>query len=144
MASHAVMAFRVRPSCRQTISLLAKPFVPGQRLVIPRYNTAAAPAVRPASKAVPHTAGANGLGVHIVAPGETLIKISHIYKKSLVELAKVNKIQPHAKLNIGDKIIIPGIRTTKAQPKEATKVADAKPLGAPTPKLAAASENGTG
>src|SRR5215213_2636910 len=110
---------------------------PGQRLVIPRYNTAAAPAVHSAPKAVPHTAGANGLGVHIVASGETLTKISHIYKKSLVELAKVNKIQPHAKLNIGDKIIIPGIRTTNAKPKEAPKVADAKPLGRPAPKLAA-------
>ena len=111
---------------------------PGQRLVIPRYNTAAAPAVHPAPKAVPHIAGANGLGVHIVAPGETLTKISHIYKKSLVELAKVNKIQPHAKLNIGDKIIIPGIRTTSAKPKDAPKVADAKPIRAPAPKLAAA------
>jgi len=111
---------------------------PGQRLVIPRYNTAAAPAVHSAPKAVPHTAGANGLGVHIVASGETLTKISHIYKKSLVELAKVNKIQPHAKLNIGDKIIIPGIRTTNAKPKDAPKVADAKPLGSPAPKLAAA------
>jgi murein DD-endopeptidase MepM/ murein hydrolase activator NlpD len=109
---------------------------PGQRLVIPRYNQAAAPALRPtvaAAKPAPQTAPANGLGVHIVAPGETLSKISRIYKKPLVELAKVNNIQPQATLHIGDKIIIPGMRTSDAQQKGASKVAEAKPLGNPAP-----------
>jgi murein DD-endopeptidase MepM/ murein hydrolase activator NlpD len=109
---------------------------PGQRLVIPRYNQAAAPALRPtvaAAKPAPQTAPGNGLGVHIVAPGETLSKISRIYKKSLVELAKANNMQPQATLHIGDKIIIPGMRTTSAQQKDAPKVADAKPLGNPAP-----------
>ncbi len=110
---------------------------PGQRLVIPRYNQAAAPASRP-SIAAAKPAPANGLGVHIVAPGETLSKISRIYKKSLVELAKANNIQPQATLHIGDKIIIPGLRTSSAPHKDAPKVADAKPLGAPAPKATAA------
>ena len=112
---------------------------PGQRLVIPRYNQAsapatAAPALRPtiaAAKPAPQAAPASGLGVHIVAPGETLSKISRIYKKSLVELAKANNMQPQATLHIGDKIIIPGMRTSNAQHKDAPKVADAKPLGTP-------------
>jgi murein DD-endopeptidase MepM/ murein hydrolase activator NlpD len=125
---------------------------PGQRLVIPRYNTqsvaAATPATRPAAIAparpAPQAVAAlshpstpvGGSGVHVVAPGETLTKISHIYKKSLVELAKANNIQPHTKLNIGDKIVIPGMRVSNAPRADAPKVADAKPLANPTPAKA--------
>jgi murein DD-endopeptidase MepM/ murein hydrolase activator NlpD len=114
---------------------------PGQRLVIPRYNNqaAAAPA-RPGPQAValsnPSTPQPAG-GVHVVAPGETLTKISHIYKKSLVELAKANNIQPHAKLNIGDKIVIPGMRVSNAPRKDTPKVAESKPPANTTPKAAA-------
>src|SRR4051812_46213559 len=59
---------------------------PGQRLVIPRHNQAAAqPAGRPVIAATAKPAlqapPNNGLGVHVVAHGETLIKIAHIYKK---------------------------------------------------------------
>jgi murein DD-endopeptidase MepM/ murein hydrolase activator NlpD len=116
---------------------------PGQRLVIPRYNPAATPALRPAvatAKPAPQAAPANASGVHIVAPGETLTKISRIYKKSLVELAKANNIQPQATLHIGDKIIIPGMRTSNALHKDAPKAAEAKPLGNPAsaPKATAA------
>jgi murein DD-endopeptidase MepM/ murein hydrolase activator NlpD len=122
---------------------------PGQRLVIPRYNNqsvaAATPAMRPAAVAparpAPQAVAAlshpstpvGGSGVHVVAPGETLTKISHIYKKSLVELAKANNIQPHTKLNIGDKIVIPGMRVSNAPRTDAPKVADAKPLANPAP-----------
>jgi murein DD-endopeptidase MepM/ murein hydrolase activator NlpD len=133
---------------------------PGQRLVIPRYNTqsvAAAPAARPAAIApgrpAPQAVAAlshpstpvAGVGVHVVAPGETLTKISHIYNKSLVELAKANNIQPHTKLTIGDKIIIPGMRVTSAPRKDTPKVAEAQPLpnlapakAAPAPAVVAA------
>jgi murein DD-endopeptidase MepM/ murein hydrolase activator NlpD len=113
---------------------------PGQRLVIPRHNQAAAPAVaqpavrpviaaaaKPALQAPPN----NGLGVHIVAPGDTLIKIAHIYKKPVVEIAKANNIQPQATLHIGEKIVIPGLRAASVQHKETTKVAEAKPAAVP-------------
>src|SRR5215204_1405538 len=108
---------------------------------------ATAPASHPTTKGVTHTAGANGLGVHIVAPGETLTKISRIYKKSPVELAKINKMEQQATLRIGDKIVIPGLRTTNVQPKDAPKATDAKPLGtppkAPPPKQAAVTSEPT-
>ena len=52
----------------------------------------------------------NTVGVHIVAPGETLIKIARLYNKPLVEIAKANNIPPHTKVNIGDRIVIPGLR----------------------------------
>jgi murein DD-endopeptidase MepM/ murein hydrolase activator NlpD len=124
---------------------------PGQRLVIPRYNNhaaapaAAGPSTRPAAIAparpVPQAVGALSNtsapgGVHIVAPGETLTRISRIYNKSLTDIARANNIQPHTKLNIGDKIVIPGVRMSSAQ-KGAPKLAQAKPLANPATKTPA-------
>jgi murein DD-endopeptidase MepM/ murein hydrolase activator NlpD len=111
----------------------------GQRLVIPRYSSPAvatapqpsrltAPAApRPVppvtASAAPRAAGPINSGVHVVAPGETLTKIAHLYGKSLAEIAKANNILPYSKLSIGDRIIIPGARvgstTTEAEPTAA-------------------------
>lgn len=94
---------------------LAGPAVlqPGRRLVIPRYSgpaSAAAPAAAPQAVAAPATAGprvAAG-GVHVVAPGETLVGISKRYNTSIKDLAAANNIQPHAMLKMGDRLVIPG------------------------------------
>ena len=118
---------------------------PGQRLVIPRYiaplttpNGAPATQIATAAPGAPAlgpvathaaTAPLNG-NVHIVAPGETLIKIARTYNKTLVEVAKANNIPPHTKVNIGDRIIIPGLRTAQ---KDAPKIADAKGAAAGKP-----------
>jgi murein DD-endopeptidase MepM/ murein hydrolase activator NlpD len=120
----------------------------GQRLVIPRYSSPAvatapqpsrvtapaapsaptapsAPRPVPAvtASAAPHAAGPVNSGVHVVAPGETLTKIAHLYGKSLAEIAKANNILPYSKLSIGDRIIIPGARVgsiaTEAEPMAA-------------------------
>src|SRR6516164_5933547 len=59
---------------------------PGQRLVIPRYastRVASATAPRPAAaEPVPAVNGGGNAGVHVVAVGDTLSKISHRYHKS--------------------------------------------------------------
>jgi murein DD-endopeptidase MepM/ murein hydrolase activator NlpD len=119
----------------------------GQRLVIPRYNPPlAAPASVPqpshaagpvaAKPALPPTpavaapapatlasagghaaAPTNNPGVHVVAPGDTLARIAHQYGKPLAEVAKANHIAPSAKLNIGDRILIPGTRVGGAKPE---------------------------
>jgi murein DD-endopeptidase MepM/ murein hydrolase activator NlpD len=118
----------------------------GQRLVIPRYNSTAAGATPsnrlaavgapksvppPALAAAPvtavpatvastagHAAGAgNNPAVHVVANGETLTKIAHQYGKPLAEIAKANNMAPSAKLSIGDRIIIPGVRVGAARPE---------------------------
>jgi murein DD-endopeptidase MepM/ murein hydrolase activator NlpD len=112
---------------------------PGQHLVIPRYiNSASAtsqaplaspPATRAAaaaSKATTTAAPAPGTpGVHVVAAGETLSKISRLYGKPVAEIAKANNMQPATPLKIGDRLVIPGVRVTAkkpgtavAQPKE--------------------------
>jgi len=115
----------------------------GRRLVIPRFNAAANPAapqtlpapasVRPAPATV--AAPANGT-VHVVAPGENLIRIAHRYKKPLTEVAKANNLAPHAMVKIGDRIVIPGVRaaTPAAQPRPLA--AAPAPLQVPGPKLA--------
>jgi murein DD-endopeptidase MepM/ murein hydrolase activator NlpD len=94
---------------------------PGQHLVIPRYSqsriAAGAPASRPASS--PHRstpALAGNPGAHVVAPGETLSKISRLYRKPVSEIARANNIQVAAPLRIGDRLVIPGVRSSAAKP----------------------------
>jgi murein DD-endopeptidase MepM/ murein hydrolase activator NlpD len=124
----------------------------GQRLVIPRYSStasaAAAPATVPASshpaaappaapKPAPaltaspsaHAAGPVNATVHVVAPGETLIKIAHQYGKSVAEIAKANNILPYSKVSIGDRILVPGVHVASAKPEGEPATAAAKPAG---------------
>ena len=133
---------------------------PGQRLVIPHYKQASAPsasapatfapaphaaAPRPmASRPVEPTVGAlsgahgpSGSGVHVVAQGDTLSKISKLYGKSIAEIARANNKEPGAMLKIGERLTIPGVRTSKAQKKDAAKLAQGKPLGTPPAAKAA-------
>jgi murein DD-endopeptidase MepM/ murein hydrolase activator NlpD len=131
---------------------------PGQRLVIPKYEAtgstvaprvaAAPPQPRPAISAPATTAPASsGPHVHIIQPGETLMKLSRQYNKPLVEIARANNIPPSTLVKIGDRIVIPGVRgqvaaaRPVAQPKPAAPVmAQAQPKpAAPAPqKLASA------
>jgi murein DD-endopeptidase MepM/ murein hydrolase activator NlpD len=101
------------------------PVQPGQRLVIPRYVSAAgAPAPRqiahaepprPAPIAAPAPASvqqpqrqAVSNQVHVVQPGESLIGIAKHYNVPLNELAHANRIEPYAKVSMGDQLTIPG------------------------------------
>jgi murein DD-endopeptidase MepM/ murein hydrolase activator NlpD len=123
---------------------------PGQRLVIPRY-TGAAPSAAPApiaSNAAPRPSPApvsaitpaqpaavtGSSGLHVVAAGDTLYKISRIYGRSVVDLAKANSIEPTATLKIGDRIVIPGGHA----PHSVARSKSPQPLAAPSAKAAAA------
>ena len=99
---------------------------PGQRLVIPRYVAGAAPtqpapqvaapSYTPAPAPVAHTAPAAGENVHVVAPGESLIGLSRRYGMTLAALARHNGISPYTRVNVGDRIKVPGnSRQTVAQ-----------------------------
>jgi murein DD-endopeptidase MepM/ murein hydrolase activator NlpD len=111
---------------------------PGQRLVIPRYTStrvATAPAPRPATPAPAAAVHATpNSGVHVVAAGDTLGKISYRYHKPINEIAKANNIQPTATLNVGDRVIIPAAQTSEvktsapaAPAQQKTVVASAAP-----------------
>jgi murein DD-endopeptidase MepM/ murein hydrolase activator NlpD len=125
---------------------------PGQRLVIPRYLGGAPSAAPNASAAAPRPTPAppaalsptqpatvtGTSGLHVVAAGDTLYKISRTYGRSVADLAKANNIEPTATLKIGDRIVIPGGSATagKSAPKTAPKTA--QPLAAPSNAKAAA------
>jgi murein DD-endopeptidase MepM/ murein hydrolase activator NlpD len=120
---------------------------PGQRLVIPRYNAGAATASAPAARApmnVPVRAAPSmtaSAGTHVVAPGETLIKIAHRYRVPLMEIAKANRIEPYKQIRMGDRLIIPGRALTPAQsaavrPEAGQMLAQPKSLPAPQQKMA--------
>jgi murein DD-endopeptidase MepM/ murein hydrolase activator NlpD len=105
----------------------------GQQLVIPRYQATRAPAAPPKIAPVAAMSPAGNPGVHVVAPGETLSKISRLYSKPVGELAKANNIAVTARLNVGDRLVIPGVRTSAGKPKlvaDATSAPSAGPQSA--------------
>lgn len=109
---------------------------PGQRLVIPRYNLGGATgSVAPRAGAVagvsPSAAPAPMSSVHVVGPGENLVKISKRYNRPIGEIAAANRIAPHAMLKIGDRLVIPG----KSAPagRTAALTPEPAPVPAPTP-----------
>jgi len=95
---------------------------PGQRIVIPRYVSSSASAPRDAKSA--HVAQ----GVHVVAPGETMIGIAHKYGIALNALARANNMQPFGKISVGQQLIIPG--------SHSVAVAHAPAAPPPTPQVA--------
>jgi len=128
---------------------------PGQQLVIPRYSnsstTAAAPVTGPAlaaSKSAPASKPLGGKpaaaspaanpGVHVVAQGETLSKISRLYRKPVKEIAKANNIQVTSPLKIGDRLVIPGAGVSTAAKSDATPAKTTTPAGAQPKPVAAA------
>ncbi|MFN3656217.1 MAG: peptidoglycan DD-metalloendopeptidase family protein [Pseudolabrys sp.] len=116
---------------------------PGQRLVIPRYVTAGTAPARTAPVQTPHvqapqvqapqtaparSAAAAG-SVHVVQPGETLIGIARRNGLTLSEIARANNIQPYTKVNIGDRVTVPG--TARPQPVAAARPAPVQPAPQP-------------
>jgi murein DD-endopeptidase MepM/ murein hydrolase activator NlpD len=67
---------------------------------------------------VAQTAPATSGNVHVVAPGESLIGISRRYGTTLAALARDNGISPYTRVNVGDRIKVPGnSRQTALQPQ---------------------------
>jgi murein DD-endopeptidase MepM/ murein hydrolase activator NlpD len=91
----------------------------GQRLVIPRY----VPAREPSRAAAAAPAARPDDIIHTVAPGETLMRIAHHYSVELSTLARANKIQPYSKIEIGQRLTIPGGRRVAALREPAPKAA---------------------
>jgi murein DD-endopeptidase MepM/ murein hydrolase activator NlpD len=126
----------------------------GQQLVIPRYsNSSASAAVSPAGPASaapksvpakplgkPAASPAGNPGVHVVAQGETLSKISRLYGKPVNEIAKANNIQLTSPLKIGDRLTIPGARVSAAAKPNATPIKSTPAVAQPKPVAAAPKE----
>jgi murein DD-endopeptidase MepM/ murein hydrolase activator NlpD len=119
----------------------------GQQVIIPRYIGTSPPASAPPSRPVASKAAPAGMspagnpGVHVVAQGDTLSKISRLYGKPVSEIAKANNIQATSKINVGDRLVIPGVRVSAAKPRatpapvaQTPSASPAKPPSAPPPK----------
>ena len=115
----------------------------GQQLVIPRYSNSSASAAPKSAAAKPlgkpAASPAGNPGVHVVAQGETLSKISRLYGKPVNDIAKANNIQVTSPLKIGDRLAIPGVRVSAAKPnatpiKSTPALAQPKPVAATAPK----------
>lgn len=129
---------------------------PGQQLVIPHAGaTAAAPApvaAAPAMAPRPFAAVAAPSSFHFVNHGDTLASIARKNHISAAELARVNGLQPSAKLKLGAKLTVPGAKTAAiAAPLAPAPVAAApvaatlQPVAAapaPTTKMAAVAQPG--
>lgn len=113
---------------------------PGQRLVIPKYTGSASSAPRTAAvqpQADPVTTGSarggGGQFVHVINPGETLMALSRKYHKSLGEIARANNLPINHRVQIGERIIIPGLRANSPQVAQAPRPAVAAPQVQPAP-----------
>jgi len=121
----------------------------GQQLVIPRYSQPSSAAAAPKHASVPAgpklASVPSNPGVHVVAAGETLTKIARMYGKPVHEIAKANNILAGARLNVGDRLVIPGVHASAIKPGTAPKpppvVAQAKPGPAPAPAPAEPEQN---
>jgi murein DD-endopeptidase MepM/ murein hydrolase activator NlpD len=107
---------------------------PGQQVVIPRFVQAShavqASQAPTAPKTIAAATPASTAGVHVVAAGDTLSKVSRMYHKSAIEIAKANNIEVTARLNVGDRLIIPGMRNSAANANSSASVAENKPAPA--------------
>jgi murein DD-endopeptidase MepM/ murein hydrolase activator NlpD len=133
----------------------AAPLQTGQRLVIPRYNSAS---VAASNRGAAPKAGAPYIvaggapsslrvaprvpppgGVHVVQPHETLTSIARRYSKTVTEVASANHIPPYTRVKMGDRIVIPGVAVAaapKQPPPAVASTPDSKVVRADPPQHA--------
>jgi len=116
----------------------------GQHLVIPHLKgpavALAAPQTHVASSAPtipsaapvgpPRMALAPNSAVHVVAAGETLHSIARLYGKPVLVIAKANNIAPDSRVKIGDRLVIPDVKSASVPPAVQPKHAEAPPAAA--------------
>jgi len=109
----------------------------GQRLVIPRYISAAAPqpmpvASKPAPVAIakPAQPAPPKESVYTVASGDTLLGIARKYNVALPELAKANNVAPNHRVTPGDRVLVPGGHSIESRQASTPKIE--KPQTAPS------------
>jgi murein DD-endopeptidase MepM/ murein hydrolase activator NlpD len=98
----------------------------GQRITIPGRGAATpsrvavaprTPVAAPASVPAARSYG----GFHIAGPGDTLSKIARRYRVSVTDLARANRIAPHAQIGLGDRLTIPAHVSARPAPAAAPR-----------------------
>ncbi|MEZ5820252.1 MAG: peptidoglycan DD-metalloendopeptidase family protein [Xanthobacteraceae bacterium] len=92
---------------------------PGQQLIIPPRQAAAAAPPAPAVAPPATRPVASASTVHVVNRGDTLHNIARRNRVQVGELARANNLDTSAKLSIGMKLTVPGSRNTAAAPTPA-------------------------
>lgn len=72
-------------------------------------------------------------GVHVVAAGETLSSLGRLYGKSRADIAGANRLSAQANLQVGQRLVIPGL--TQAQIDAASTRKTAVAAAQPAPQL---------
>jgi murein DD-endopeptidase MepM/ murein hydrolase activator NlpD len=108
---------------------------PGQQLIIPHQVAAVAPPAPAAPASTVAAAVGAPASVHVVNRGDTLLSVARRNHVSAAELAKVNGLDPQAKLKLGTKLTVPGAKSAAVIPAAAPAVGAAP--AAPATKMAA-------
>jgi len=59
----------------------------------------------------------NGLTIHVVQRGENLYRISLVYNSSIAELVELNGLLDATRIDVGQRLLVPGIDTTPPAPQ---------------------------
>lgn len=102
---------------------------PGQQLIIPARQTAAAPAPTVAAPATKPVVSASS--VHVVNRGDTLHSIARRNHVAVGDLARANNLDTSAKLSIGMKLTVPGTKSAAAEPAPAAPAQQVATLAPP-------------
>jgi len=108
---------------------------PGQQLIIPHQVAAVAPPAPAAPASTVAAAVGAPASVHVVNRGDTLLSVARRNHVSAAELAKVNGLDPQAKLKLGTKLTVPGAKSAAVIPAAAPAVGAAP--AAPATRMAA-------
>ncbi len=105
---------------------------PGQSLIIPRQQAAAAHIQPPALSAAPSTRSAAGMpaSVHVVNRGDTLNSIARRNQINVAQLARANNLPVNAQLKLGSKVNVPA---SSGMAAPAAPAVAAAPAIAPAP-----------
>ena len=100
------------PQPVQQVSVAPTAHPPGVSNAVGSKGKASNTSLSRSVTAVPlgNSASSGNSAVHVVKRGDTLNKISHLYRKPVADIAKANNIQLTALLKVGDHLVIPSVR----------------------------------
>jgi murein DD-endopeptidase MepM/ murein hydrolase activator NlpD len=92
-----------------------------------------APAIVKSEPKKPIERAATAKTSYTVASGDTLHKIAHRYQVSVADLAAANKRDRHAKLKVGEQLVIPAVGAAQAAPQKSIVTARSGASEKPAP-----------